>query len=268
LEKRAGKYIPNQETMFHGRMGEAIPKWSRLQGGEWFQAQLAAGYTVSNAHKEIATSLIEMGDVAAPVIKKVIRRKKVAVPSAESSQSPKPEPVVAPATTKKREPKRVVKAAASVAPSAEPSPEPSPEPSAEPMPPQVTMLHTTSGFMTRDEVKPKRTKKTVAIAPPSEEITEIVPITIDEVKAATKPKRAVKKVIKPKQNVIGVVVAEADDTQITKIQVSQKEIGGLSVYVSEAKDKVYDLSYKYLGRWNRKEGRVDATYPDSDAEPF
>jgi hypothetical protein len=253
LEKRAGKYIPNQETMFHGRMGEPIPKWSRLEGGEWFQAQLAAGYTLPNAHKEIATSTVGMNDVVAPVIKKVVRRKKVA--SAESSQSPKPEPVAAPApspaapapspaapTTKKREPKKVGII---------------PEPIA---PPQATMLHTTSGFAGREDatapVKPKRTKKVAAVAP---EITEVVPIPMVQVK----PKR----VFKPKNKVIGIVEASSDDIPVTKIQVKKEEIAGRSVYVAETKDKVYDLSYAYLGRWNRKEGCVDTTFPDSDAEP-
>ena len=228
--------------MFHGRMGEPIPKWSRLEGGEWFQAQLAAGYTVSNAHKEIATSPVEMSDVVAPVIKKVVRRKKVAVASTEP---PKPEPVAAlgpsPAapTTKKREPKKVGVV---------------PEPIALP---QATMLHATSGFVGREEAKPKRTKKVVAATPP--EITEVVPIPMGEVK----PKR----VFKPKKKVIGIVEVAADDIPVTKIQVKKEEIAGRSVYVSETKDKVYDMSYSYLGRWNRKEGRVDTTFPDSDAEP-
>lgn len=259
LEKRAGKYIPNQETMFHGRMDEPIPKWSRLQGGEWFQAQLAAGYTVGNTHKEIVTDPVEMGDVVAPVIKKVIRRKKVTPPAEapEPVAAPAPAPVVAPVapTTKKREPKKV-----GVAP--------------EPRPPLVTMLHTTSGFVGREEakreeakpaVKPKRTKKTVVATP---EITEVVPIPMNEVKPVAKPKRSIKKVIKPKTPVIGIVEAVTDDIPVTKIQVKKEEIGGRSVYVAETKDKVYDLSYTYLGRWNRKEGRIETAFPDSDAEPL
>ena len=261
LEKRAGKYIPNQETMFHGRMDEPIPKWSRLEGGEWFQAQLAAGYILTNAHKEIATSRVEMGDVAAPVIKKVIRRKKVA-----STEPPKPEPVAAPApspaapapspavpapspavpATKKREPKKVGVVPEPIAPQVRL--------------PQVTMLHTTSGFVGREEAKPKRTKKVAVVAP---EITEVVPIPMGEVDAAAKPKR----VFKPKKKVIGIVEAAADEIPITKIQVKKEEIAGRSVYVAETKDKVYDMSYSYLGRWNRKEGRVDTTFPDSDTEP-
>jgi hypothetical protein len=261
LEKRAGKYIPNQETMFHGRVGEPIPKWSRLQGGEWFQAQIAAGYTVGNTHKEIVTDPVEMGDVVAPVIKKVVRRKKVA-PPAESTETPEPvaAPVVAPvaATIKKREPKKV-----GVAP--------------EPRLPLVTMLHTTSGFVGREEakreevkppVKPKRTKKTVATpAVATPEITEVVPIPMEEVKPVAKPKRSIKKVIKPKTPVIGIVEVAADDIPVTKIHVKKEEIAGRSVYVAETKDKVYDLSYSYLGRWNRKEGRIETTFPDSDAEP-
>jgi hypothetical protein len=217
-------------------MDEPIPNWSRLEGGEWFQAQLAAGYTVGNAHKEIATSPVGMSDVVAPVIKKVVRRKKVITGSTET---PKPEPVPA---TKKREPKKV-----GVVPEAF-------------VPPPATMLHATSGFVGREEAKAKKTKKAVAV---TQEITEVVPIPLGEVKAAPKPKR----VFKPKKAVIGIVEVSADDIPVTKIQVKREEIGGRSVYVSETKDKVYDMSYSYLGRWNRKEGRVDTSFPDSDAEP-
>jgi len=252
LEKRAGKYIPNQETMFHGRIDDSIPKWSRLQGGEWFQAQIAAGYTVGNAHKEIVTGPVEMDDVVAPVIKKVVRRKKVVTEPVAA-----PEPVIAPVVpaTKKREPKKV-----GVAP--------------EPRLPLVTMLHTTSGFVGREEAKsaekPKRTKKTVVTPAPvaTPEITEVVPIPMEEVKPIAKPKRSIKKVIKPKTAVIGIVEAVADDIPVTKIQVKKEEIAGRSVYVAETKDKVYDLSYAYLGRWNRKEGRIETAFPDSDAEPL
>jgi hypothetical protein len=122
------------------------------------------------------------------------------------------------------------------------------------------MLHATSGFVGREEAKPKRTKKVAAAhAAAPTEITEVVPIPMGEVK----PKR----VFKPKKKVIGIVEVAADDIPVTKIQVKKEEIAGRSVYVSETKDKVYDMSYSYLGRWNRKEGRVDTTFPDSDAEP-
>jgi hypothetical protein len=201
--------------------------------------------------------------VVAPVIKKVIRRKKVTPPAeapepvAAPAPAPAPvvaEPVAAP-TTKKREPKKV-----GVAP--------------EPRPPLVTMLHTTSGFVGREEAKreeakpaekPKRTKKTIVATP---EITEVIPIPMEEVKPVAKPKRSIKKVIKPKTPVIGIVEVAADDIPVTKIQVKKEEIAGRSVYVAETKDKVYDLSYVYLGRWNRKEGRIETTFPDSDAEPL
>jgi hypothetical protein len=285
--------------MFHGRMDEPIPKWSRLEGGEWFQAQLAAGYILTNAHKEIATSRVEMGDVAAPVIKKVIRRKKVA-----STEPPKPEPVAAPAPSPAAPapspaapaPSPAVPAPSPAAPApspAAPAPSPAgpapspavpatkkrepkkvgvvPEPIAPQVRlpqvrlpqvrlPQVTMLHTTSGFVGREEAKPKRTKNVAVVAP---EITEVVPIPMGEVDAAAKPKR----VFKPKKKVIGIVEAAADEIPITKIQVKKEEIAGRFVYVAETKDKVYDMSYSYLGRWNRKEGRVDTTFPDSDTEP-
>ena len=292
LEKRAGKYIPNQETMFHGRMTDPIPKWSRLYGGEWFQAQLAAGYTVSeetrrkaaNGVKELPPVPVEMSDVGASlelVVKKVVYRKKavasepavevaaikkkkvvgpvVAEPVVEPSVEPVAEPVAEPVKPKKRQSKKVVKAE----PVAKPVPEPMPEPVAEPpkkprakkvpkkapeepapprmepMPPKVTMLHRTSGFMPRESEPPP----------------------------VIKPKRQAKKVVARTTPIIGIVApTPLEDPTVIKIAIKKVIIDGRDLYVSEDKDKVFDLKFQYLGRWNRKEDRIDTTYPDSDAD--
>jgi hypothetical protein len=61
-----------------------------------------------------------------------------------------------------------------------------------------------------------------------------------------------------------VEAAHMEDPTVIKVSVRKTEIDGRSLYVGP-KDKVYDLKFKYLGRWNRREDRVDTTYPDSDA---
>lgn len=262
LEKRAGKYIPNQETMFHGRMGDPIPKWSRLYGGEWFQAQLAAGYTVSeetrrkaaNGVKELPPVPVEMSDVGASlelVVKKIVHRKKVVTTEApaviavvEPAEKPAEKPV-----QKKQQPKKVVKAA----PVADPVvPEPPKKVRVKKVPkkaaeepdrivsPPVTMLHTTSGFVPRDPVP----------------------------NPVPKPKRQSKKVVAKTTPIIGIVAPSPleEDPTVVKIAVKKVVIDGRDLYVSEQKDKVFDLKFQYLGRWNRKEDRIDTTYPDSDAD--
>ena len=57
LVKRGNKYIPNQETMFHGRISEPIPPWSRLYKGHWFEEQVKAGYTLSEDTQEAVTAM-------------------------------------------------------------------------------------------------------------------------------------------------------------------------------------------------------------------
>ena len=67
--------------------------------------------------------------------------------------------------------------------------------------------------------------------------------------------------------IIGIVEdAPLEDPTIIKVAVKKVEIDGRALYVSSAKDKVYDLKFKYIGRWNKSADRVAATYPDSDAE--
>ena len=102
------------------------------------------------------------------------------------------------------------------------------------------MLHTTSGFVPRDP------------------LPNPVP----------KPKRQSKKVVAKTTPIIGIVApTPLEDPTVVKIAVKKVVIDGRDLYVSEQKDKVFDLKFQYLGRWNRKEDRIDTTYPDSDAEP-
>ena len=54
LEKRAGKYIPNQACLLHGKIIEPIPDWSRLYKGIWWLKQIEAGYILSPETKEKA----------------------------------------------------------------------------------------------------------------------------------------------------------------------------------------------------------------------
>ena len=207
LVKRAGKYIPNQETMFHGRIGEPIPDWSRLQGGAWFLAQIAAGYEV----KGFTPSPVEMSESEAAPKKVVVRRKKVVKPVEEIPvEIPVAAPAPAPAPTKKPRAKKVV------------------------------------------------VKQVVEVTVP--------PPVVAPTTKKFRPKKA-EPVQKPKP-IIGVVEqAPMEDITIVKVVARKTEIGGRALYVSGKKDKVYDLKFKYIGRWNRREDKVDTTYPDSDAEP-
>jgi hypothetical protein len=242
-----------------------------LYGGEWFQAQLAAGYSVSeetrrkaaNGVKELPPVPVEMSDVGASielVVKKMVHRKKVVPevpavvePAEKPAETPAEKPAEKPAQ-KKQQSKKVVKAAPVVDPVV---PEPPkkvrvkkvPKKTVEEpdrmVPPQATMLHTTSGFLPRDTV-------------PRD------PVPRDTV---PKPKRQSKKVVAKTTPIIGIVApTPLEDPTVVKIAVKKVVIDGRDLYVSEQKDKVFDLKFQYLGRWNRKEDRIDTTYPDSDAD--
>ena len=220
LVKRAGKYIPNQETMFHGRMREPIPEWSRLQGGAWFVAQIDAGYTLPGTaaatHKEVPQVPVEMGEEVAATPKKIVIRKRIVKKI--------PAPVAEPAPVVVAQPAPVV---------------------AEPVAP----------------AKKPRAKKAVGKAPIEPE--PVAATTKLKLKAPPKPRQ--KKTVVESKPVIGIVeAAHIEDPAVIKVSVRKTEIDGRSLYVGP-KDKVYDLKFKYLGRWNRREDGVDATYPDSDA---
>jgi hypothetical protein len=43
--------------MFHGRITEPIPAWSRLYKGPWFEEQVKAGYTLSEETQQVVAAM-------------------------------------------------------------------------------------------------------------------------------------------------------------------------------------------------------------------
>jgi hypothetical protein len=57
-----------------------------------------------------------------------------------------------------------------------------------------------------------------------------------------------------------------EEVEVVKISVRKIVIDDRMVYLSSEKDKVYDLKFKYIGRYNRRDDRVESKYPDSDRD--
>jgi hypothetical protein len=53
--------------------------------------------------------------------------------------------------------------------------------------------------------------------------------------------------------------------EVVTIAVRKVTVGERNLYVDPKKDKLYDLKFNYLGRWDRREDKV-VSFPDSDAE--
>jgi phage protein D len=96
-------------------------------------------------------------------------------------------------------------------------------------------------------------------APKAEKVLENLPT----VKAVPAPKRRVnaKKQILPQAIVEGEI--DVSEYEVVRITVEKREVDGRSLYLDPAKDKLYDMKFKYVGRL--KEGAI-ADHPDSDAD--
>jgi len=157
--------MQNQSEQVHGLVGEAIPNWSRIYKGSYYESKIEAGWTISEeaeriaeeAYKDTENNTVEM----AP-------RKKV-----EKVIEPVVAPVapVAPTAPTKRKPKIVAKAA-------EPKPaepkaaEPKP---AEPKPAEPKVAEPEVVKKTRAKPQPK----TQAKPPSSQTNTLIEPLNED-----------------------------------------------------------------------------------------
>ena len=110
---------------------------------------------------------------------------------------------------------------------------------------------------------PEGSRKVAAVAVPV-----AVPVATVAAVAAPVPikKRiAVKKPVKtepPVAYVTNNIIDGSDDT-IVRIKVRKQEVDGRQLYLDPKKDKLYDLKFKYVGRF--KDGGIVA-HPDSDAE--
>lgn len=77
--------------------------------------------------------------------------------------------------------------------------------------------------------------------------------------------KAVKKAPKKGPQPIA-AIEKGEPVEVVTVKVKATEIDGRTVYLSSVKDKVYDMKYNYLGRYNRKADKIETAYGDSDAE--
>lgn len=66
---------------------------------------------------------------------------------------------------------------------------------------------------------------------------------------------------------LGVIQSQPlEGITVKKISVRKTTIDDRTVYLSAEKDKVYDLKFNYIGRYNRRDDRIESKYADSDRE--
>ena len=120
------------------------------------------------------------------------------------------------------------------------------------------------------EVAPGKARKVKAKAEPKAKVepkaelkAEKVLENLPTVKAVPAPKRRVnaKKQILPQAIVEGEI--DVSEYEVVRITVEKREVDGRSLYLDPAKDKLYDMKFKYVGRL--KEGAI-VDHPDSDAD--
>ncbi len=215
-----GTYVANQETLFHGLVGETPPVWSHVYKSVWFNE-----FSKSPKHRisPEVFAIAEAGLAACPGGPEAVLGCDVCVAD---------KPALEPATER-------------VKPALEPAKE-----------------------VTR---KPFMAKKKVTIVEQPTAVVEIPAAAPESVPAVKPKKRAAPKKAVPAtpattQPPIGIIEKKPlSDLPVLQVKVRKVTIDERAVYLGE-KDKVYDLKFKYLGRYNRRENRIDTKYPDSDQD--
>jgi hypothetical protein len=247
--KKGGKYIANQQTLFHGFVGELPPAWSHMYMSQWYVDYVAANgkrlapATVTRAEEAFGACPGPRPKPVEAEAKKMPRAKKVVEqPGEPTAQAEVPKKVVKP-RAKKTE-----------APAEEAAPGPAPKKFRAKKPETPKVIEALQAG--EPEVTPATPAPTLAVAMPK-------PV----------PKRAPKQVGKkatetPVVAPIGIVpeTTTAEPTRVMEIKVRRITVDGRQVLLSQQKDKVYDLKFNYLGRYNSREDKIVTGYPDSDLD--
>lgn len=108
----------------------------------------------------------------------------------------------------------------------------------------------------------------VEVEMPRKRVVATVELPPEPKAPETKSPAVTKPAAKPKKKTPEPVAAleKGEPVEVVTVKVKATEIDGRAVYLSSVKDKVYDMKYNYLGRYNRKADKIETAYGDSDAE--
>jgi len=227
LQKWKGS-MQNQSDQCHGLITEALPDWSRIYGGAYYKKMTGKGLTVSKEVMEKVEEALANAYKGVEGNTDMAPRKKVDATAVETVVGP----VLASVPLDPFEPVESVKK------------KPGRKPKAVAPPKTPTVIE---ALNTVEEVKPT-----------------LVPVSVP-VLAPTK-KNQPKKVTKPITALVNPVALKAEDFTVVKIPLKKIEIDGRKVYLQSDKDKVFDLKFNYLGRYDRREDAIVTGYADTDAE--
>lgn len=218
-------------SYLHGRVNGPIPFWSHVYEGSWFRLKMESGCRISDETMAKARK-------AAAVVG-------VGVPSVD----PEPIPVGGKGGRGRgvgagggRKPKEAPQVQAQLA-----FPKVSPE-----------------------EAAAAATAAAAAVA-----AAEVPPVPAAPTPSPTKrgPKRAggsssavVPMDLGPPTAIVRPSVMPDEVDNIVYVDVRKTCIDGRTLYLDPKKQKLYDLKYNYIGRYDSSSQRIDKTFPDSDAE--
>jgi hypothetical protein len=112
----------------------------------------------------------------------------------------------------------------------------------------------------------KRATKKVVGTPAAPVVQVATPLEPPKRKFAPK-KKAAAAPAQQQEPTLGVIQPQPlEGITVKKISVRKTTIDERTVYLSAEKDKVYDLKFNYIGRYNRRDDRIESKYTDSDKE--
>lgn len=217
-------------SLLHGYIGEPVPFWSHIVGGAWFNLKLEAGYRVNEGIMARAKKAVEAAEGIGAEMKAA------PAPAGLGRRGRKPKVAAAVATPVTPVEVKAVAAAA-------------------PKTPTIV-----------EQLRAAPVAVTAPVAPAPMPVAKPAPKKRVPKKAVTQLTTAVHTPLEIATGYVESPRASAVD-DIVEISVRRLELdGGRSYYLDPKKQKVYDMKFKYVGRYSAEQGVINRTFPDSDQE--
>jgi hypothetical protein len=218
-------------SYLHGRVNGPIPFWSHIYDGSWYRLKIESGCRVSDetmakARKAVVAAAAGAGPAVDPEPIPTGGRGRGGGRKPKSAATERVQATLE--FPKVSEEERAAAAAAAAAATAAAQAPPAPV-----------------GVVTSPPPKKRGPKKATATATAAAETTTV----------ELGPPTAIVRCPTPE---------EVDD--VLYIDVRKVSVDNRSLYLDPKKQKLYDLKFNYVGRYDTSSQRIDKTFPDSDAE--
>jgi hypothetical protein len=268
-----GKWTPtsvqNQNSYLHGMITEEIPSWSRLYLGPKYWEAIQSGLRVSMETLDTAETAVEEAYKGLEMLlsKMPPKKERIAAATAPVTGEGEVQTRIKKRGGRKKKEEDIGTLAPVVTPVVNPvasKPTPKRRVSKKKVEQSPTVLEALNTIVEQEAAETVEPVPPVSVPTTPTPTPPPVPVKKNQPKRVARAAAATGAPAPPILGVVSAVPIPPDSLTVVKVPVKKTTIDGRQVYLQTEKDKVFDLKFKYLGRYDSREDRIVTGYPDSE----